>query len=57
MSDNEQAIAAAKIQRDQMCEECFILLHQISRKSCCLKLLGLAKAHLKMLAEYKSNRR
>ena len=53
---NDDAIAAAKVERDRLCEECFILLHQISRKSCCIKLLGLAKDHLEMLADYKSNR-
>ena len=52
----DEAIAAATIERDKLCEECFQLLHQVSRKSSCLKLLNLAKDHLKMLASYKSNR-
>ena len=52
----DDAIAAAKVERDRLCEECFILLHQISRKSCYLKLLHLAKNHLVMLASYKANR-
>ena len=57
MIDNEHAaIAAAKVQRDKLCEECFQLLHQVSRKPSCLKLLQLAKNHLGILAAYKSNR-
>ena len=57
MTEDNHAIAAAKIQRDEICEKCFKLLYQISRKSSCLKLLNLAQTHLQMLADYKSRRR
>ena len=54
MDDKQQAaIARAKVQRDEMCQSCFNLLYKISRKPSCLKLLGLAEAHLKMLSDYK----
>ena len=55
-SHPDDAIAAAQIERDRLCEQCFQLLYKISRKPSCLKLLGLALAHLKMLADYKANR-
>lgn len=53
---SEDAIAAAQSERDQLCEECFRLLYQISRRPSCLKLLVLARNHLRLLAEYKANR-
>ena len=56
MENQEQAIVAAQIERDRLCEECFQLLHQVSRKPSCLKLLGLARNHLLLLAEYKTGR-
>ncbi len=34
-----EALAAAKIERDKLCEECFQLRNKVSRKPCCLKLL------------------
>jgi len=52
---NDDAVTA-QIERDRLCEECFRLLYKISRKPSCLKLLGLALAHLEMLAQYKSGR-
>ena len=56
-TSDEHVIAAALVQRDQLCEECFQLLHEVSRKPSCLKLLQLAKNHLEILASYKSNRK
>lgn len=50
------AIARAELERDRLCQDCFNLLYKISRKPSCIKLLGLAQAHLSMLAEYKSGR-
>ena len=55
-SHTDNAITAAQIERDRLCEECFQMLYKISRKASCLNLLGLALAHLKILAEYKANR-
>lgn len=56
MKGEQETLVAAQAERDRLCEECFQLLHRISRKASCLKLLGLAKAHLQMLADYKSDR-
>lgn len=56
MSENQQQIADAKIERDRLSEECFQLLYRISRKPSHLKLLRLAKAHLEMLSNYKNTR-
>ena len=52
----DNAIADAKTERDRLCEECFQLLHQISRRPGCLKLLNLARGHLRILAGYKASR-
>lgn len=41
--DFNDAIAKAQIERDHLCEECFQLLHQISRRPGYLKLLKLAR--------------
>lgn len=56
MDDQQTAIARAEIERDRLCAHCFKLLYKISRKPSCIKLLGLAQAHLEMLAEYKTGR-
>ena len=56
MTEEQQAIARAQIERDELLEECFQSLYQISKKSCCLKLLQIAREHLLLLAGYKSNR-
>lgn len=57
MNENQQQqIVVAQAKRDELCEQCFRLLHKISRKPSCLKLLGLAKTHLEMLAAYKTDR-
>lgn len=53
---NKDAIAHAEAQRDELLGECQQMLLQISRRSIGLKLLGLAKAHLAMLSEYKTGR-
>lgn len=56
MNTKENAIAVAQNERHRLCEECFQLLYKISKKPSCLKLLGLAKEHLALLASYKSGR-
>lgn len=53
---SENALAAAQSERDKLCEECFQLLHQISRRPGCIKLLNLAREHLRQLAQYKAGR-
>lgn len=53
---NKEAIASAQNERDIIYEECFQLLYQISRKSSSIKLLKLARNHLKILVAYKQNR-
>ena len=55
-SHPDDAIARAQVERSKILEECFQLLYRISKKASCLKLLGLAQAHLQMLADYKLNR-
>ena len=52
----DNAIANSKAERDRLCEECFQLLHQISHRPGCLKLLNLARGHLRILAAYKGSR-
>ena len=54
---SEQAIAEAKTQRDALVRECQQLLLEVSHRPGCIKLLGLAKNHLEMLAQYKASRR
>lgn len=44
------AVARAIAERDLLCEECFQLLHQISRRPGYIKLLNLARDHLILLA-------
>lgn len=46
-------IATTQVECNKLCEESFLLLHQISLKPECLELLSLARNHLKVLAEYK----
>ena len=53
---NEQAVLKAERERQELLKECHSLIAAIAHKSSCLKLLGLARNHLKMLASYKSNR-
>ena len=57
MSPNEQAILKAERERGDLVSECHSLIVAIAHKSSCLKLLGLARNHLKLLAGYKVNRR
>ena len=56
MISNEQAIIKAERERGDLIAECHSLIAAIAYKSSCLKLLGLARNHLKMLAQYKANR-
>jgi hypothetical protein len=57
MTPNEQVILKAERDRSDLVSECHSLIVAIAYKSSCLKLLNLARNHLKLLAEYKSNRR
>lgn len=52
----DQAIAAAQTRRDVLVRECQRLLIEVSCRPGCVKLLGLAKTHLEMLAQYKATR-
>lgn len=52
----DTAITDAEAERDALLRECQQMLLQISRRPSCLKLLGLAKVHLNMLAKYKLGR-
>jgi len=56
MTSNEQSILKAERERGDLVSECHALIVAITYKSSCLKLLGLARNHLKMLAQYKANR-
>ena len=55
MSPNEQAILRAEAERGDLIAECHSLIVAIAYKPSCLKLLGLARNYLKMLASYKSH--
>lgn len=44
-------------QRSLLLAECHRLLNQVACRPGYVKLLGLARNHLRMLAQYKSNRR
>ena len=57
MNSNEQAILKAERERGDLVSECHALIVAIAYKPSCLKLLGLARNHLKLLAQYKLNRR
>ena len=57
MIPNEQAILKAEAERGDLVSECHALIVVIAYKPSCLKLLGLARNHLKMLVQYKVNRR
>ena len=57
MISNEQAIIKAERERGDLIAECHSLIAAIGHKSSCLKLLGLARNHLKLLAGHKVNRR
>lgn len=56
MISNEQAIIKAERDRGDLVSECHALIVEVAYKPSCLKLLGLARNHLKMLASYKINR-
>jgi hypothetical protein len=56
MTLDEQAILKAEAERGDLVSECHALIVAIAYKPSCLKLLGLARNHLKMLAQYKANR-
>lgn len=56
MTSSEQAILRAERDRSDLIAECHSLIVAIAYKPSCLKLLGLARNHLKMLSGYKSNR-
>ena len=56
MNSNEQAILKAERERGALIAECHALIVEVAYKPSCLKLLGLARNYLKMLASYKSNR-
>ncbi len=51
---NPVVIATAQVECNKLCAESFLLLHQISQKPERLKLLSLARNHLKVLAEYEA---
>lgn len=53
---SKDAIANAEAERDALLRECQQMLLEISRRPGYLKLLGLAKFHLKMLSRYKIGR-
>lgn len=55
-SRSDDAIAAAQTRRDVLVRECQRLLIEVSRRPGCIKLLGLVKAHLEVLVEYKATR-
>ncbi len=57
MSPNEQARLKAEAKRGDLIAECHSLIVVIAYKPSCLKLLGLARNYLKLLAQYKANRR
>lgn len=56
MTSDHQATERAERERGDLIAECHSLIVAIAYKPSCLKLLGLARNHLKMLASYKSNR-
>lgn len=56
MTSSEQAIIKAERERGDLIAECHALIVAIAYKPSCLKLLNLAKNHLKLLAQYKANR-
>lgn len=56
MNSNEQAILKAERERGDLIAECHALIVEVAYKPSYLKLLGLARNYLKMLAFYKSNR-
>ena len=56
MNFNEQAVLKAERERQELLKDCHCLIAAIGHKSSCLKLLGLARNHLKLLVGYKSNR-
>lgn len=57
MTLNEQSIRKAEAEHGDLVSECHALIVAITYKPSCLKLLGLARNHLKLLAQYKANRR
>jgi hypothetical protein len=57
MTLNEQVILKAEAERGDLVSECHSLIVAIAYKPSCLKLLGLARNHLKLLVQYKANRR
>ena len=57
MKPDQQALARAEVERGRLISECHSLIVSIAYQPSCLKLLGLARSHLMMLAQYKSNRR
>lgn len=52
----DDAIARAADERDRVLADCQALLYKIAQKPSCIKLLGLARNHLRLLAGYKSGR-
>lgn len=57
MKPDQQALARAEAERGDLIQECHSLIVSIAGKPSCLKLLALARNHLRMLAQYKSNSR
>lgn len=56
MTSDHQATERAERERGELVSECHSLIVAIAYKPSCLKLPGLARNHLKMLAQYKVNR-
>lgn len=52
----DQQTTSAEALRSELVAECHSLIVSIAHKPSCLKLLALARNHLRMLAQYKGNR-
>ncbi len=55
-NQNEQTTLKAERERGDLVSECHSLIVAIAHKGSYLKLLGLARNHLRLLAGYKANR-
>ena len=53
--EQQQSILRAERERGDLISECHSLIAAIAYKPSCLKLLGLARNHLRLLVGYKSN--
>ena len=56
MKPDQRPLTRAEVERGDLIQECHSLIALIGYKPSCIKLLGLARNHLRTLAQYKSNR-